>query len=102
MRSYSRAVELDPKSVNASVGLASAKWAAGMRAQAETEFEALIKQHPRDAKVYETYGTLLLSGLPASDTMETRAAALLNKAIAAGQLACRAALSARNVASEAK
>jgi Tfp pilus assembly protein PilF len=52
-----------------------------MHAQAETEFEALIKQHPRDATVYETYGTLLVNSA-SGDVSEERAAALLKRAIA--------------------
>ena len=80
VQSYSRAVELDPKSLDAKVGLASAKWASGMHAQAETEFEALIKQHPRNATVYETYGTLIVNN-PSSGVRGERAAALLKKAI---------------------
>src|SRR6185437_6245108 len=42
VRYYSRAVELDPKSVDAAVGLASAKWGAGMHAEAEAQFQALL------------------------------------------------------------
>ncbi len=76
---YSRAVELDPNSLDAKVGLASAKWAAGMRPQAEAEFQALLKEHPGDATVYESYGTSLLNSA-SEDTMLERAAALLKHA----------------------
>jgi Flp pilus assembly protein TadD len=80
VRSYSRAVELNPKSLDAAVGLASAKWAAGMRAQAEAEFQALLTQHPREATVYEAYATSLLNG--GDDTsIQDRAEVLLKKAI---------------------
>jgi len=80
VRSYSRAVELDTKSLDAAVGLASAKWSAGMRGEAEAEFQTLLKQHPRDASVYEAYGTLLLTGAT-DDAAQGRAAALLDKAV---------------------
>ncbi|MGI9070895.1 MAG: tetratricopeptide repeat protein [Bryobacteraceae bacterium] len=80
VRSYSRAVELDAKSVDAKVGVASAKWGAGMRADAEAEFQTLLKHYPREAAVYEGYGTSLLSGA-SDDAMLTRAAALLKKSV---------------------
>jgi Flp pilus assembly protein TadD len=79
VRSYSRAVELNPKSLDAAVGLASAKWAAGVRAQAEEEFQDLLRRYPREAAVSEAYATSLLSS---DDTPnQDRAAALLRKAI---------------------
>lgn len=80
VRSYSRAIELDPKSIDAQVGLASAKWAAGMRSEAEAQFQTLLKQHPREAAVYESYGTSLLSSATDS-TMLSRASVLLRKAV---------------------
>ncbi|MGI8958800.1 MAG: tetratricopeptide repeat protein [Bryobacteraceae bacterium] len=80
VRSYSRAVDLDPKSLDAAVGLASAKWAAGMHAQAEAEFQVLLKQHPREARVYEAYATSLLTGTDDTPT-QGRVEALLKKAI---------------------
>ncbi|MFL6352651.1 MAG: tetratricopeptide repeat protein [Bryobacteraceae bacterium] len=80
VRSYSRAVELNPKSLDAEVGLASAKWAAGLRAQAEAEFQALLKQYPREASVYEGYATSLLNGTDDS-SIQNRADALLKRAI---------------------
>jgi tetratricopeptide (TPR) repeat protein len=80
VRSYTRAVELNPKSLDAAVGLASAKWSAGMRAQAEAGFQTLLKQHPRDANIYEAYGTMLLSSAT-DDATQGRAAALLEKSV---------------------
>jgi len=80
VQSYGRAVELDPKSVDAAVGLASAKWAAGMRTQAEAQFQQLLRQYPRDAAVYESYGTSLL-GSATDDATLDRAGALLTKAV---------------------
>jgi tetratricopeptide (TPR) repeat protein len=81
MQSYSRAVELDPKSIDAQAGLASAKWSAGMHPEAEAQFQSLLKQHPRDASVYESYGTSLLNSAT-NDTALDRADALLEKAVA--------------------
>jgi tetratricopeptide (TPR) repeat protein len=78
--SYRRALELNPHSLEAAVGLASAKWSAGTRAEAEGEFQRLLKQHPRNASVYEAYGTLLVNGATDDATGE-RAAALLEKAV---------------------
>jgi Flp pilus assembly protein TadD len=80
VHSYSRAVELDPKSLDAEVGLASAKWAAGMRAQADAEFQALLKRRPGEASVCEAYAISLLTG--SDDTsIEQRAETLLKRAI---------------------
>lgn len=80
VQSYNRAVKLDPKSLDARVGLASAKWAAGMRAQADVEFQALLKAHPREATVYEAYASSLLNS--GDDTsIQNRADALLKRAI---------------------
>lgn len=80
VRSYNRAVELDPKSIDAQVGVASAKWAAGMRSEAESQFQVLLKQHPREAAVYESYGTSLLSSAT-DDAMLEHSEVLLRKAV---------------------
>jgi tetratricopeptide (TPR) repeat protein len=80
LQSYSRAVALNPKSVDAKVGLASAKWAAGLRTEAKVDFQSLLKEHPREASVYEAYGTSLLNSAN-DDTTLGRAAVLLNEAI---------------------
>lgn len=80
IRSYGRAVDLDPKSVDAQVGLAKAKWAAGMRVQADAEFQDLLKQHSNDAAVYESYGTSLLNSA-IDNSMLSHAGALLQKAV---------------------
>lgn len=80
IRSYGHALELDPKSLDAQVGLASAKWAAGMRPEAEAQFQILLKQHPRDASVYENYGTSLLNS-GTDDAMLAHATALLRKSV---------------------
>ena len=80
VRAFRRAVELDPSSVNAQAGLASAQWSSGLRAEAQTAFENLIKQHPHDAAVFETYATLMLDSAP-DNASETRATALLKTAV---------------------
>jgi len=80
VRSYSRAVALEPTSLDAKIGLASAQWSAGMRAEARLAFEELLKQHAGAAVVYEMYGTLLLAGDSGLDT-DARARSLLNKAL---------------------
>jgi len=81
VHSYSRAVERDPASLDSKVGLASARWAAGMRAHSDAEFQSLMKQYPREAVIYETFGTLLLDSAT-DDAMESRAVALLKTAVA--------------------
>lgn len=80
IRSYTQAVELDPKFVDAQVGLASARWAAGMRPEAEAQFQSLLKQYPREASVYESYGTSLLTSAT-DEAMLEHAATLLRKAV---------------------
>jgi Tfp pilus assembly protein PilF len=51
-----------------------------MRAEAESGFQALIKQNPREAVIYETYGTLLLDSA-FDDATEARAVVLLKTAV---------------------
>jgi len=80
VQAYRRAIELEPSSLDAQAGLASAQWGAGMRTEAQSSFELLIKQHPRDANLPETYATLLLDSAP-DDAAETHAAALLKTAV---------------------
>ena len=80
VQAYRRAIELEPSSLDAQAGLASAQWGAGMRTEAQSSFEILIKQHPRDADLPETYATLLLDSAP-DDVAETHAAALLKMAV---------------------
>lgn len=80
VRAYRRALELDRSSLDAQIGLASAEWGAGMRAEAQSGFETLIRQHPRDAAVYETYAALLLDSTP-DEATESRAGGLLKTAV---------------------
>jgi tetratricopeptide (TPR) repeat protein len=80
VQAYHRAIELDSSSLDAQTGLASAQWGAGMRTEAQSSFELLIKQHPRDADLPETYATLLLDSAP-DDVAETHAATLLKAAL---------------------
>ena len=80
VRSYTRAVELDSSSLDAKTGLASAQWAAGMRAEAGVAFQSLIRNNPRDAAVHEAYGTLLLESA-IDEAGEAQGAALLKTAI---------------------
>jgi tetratricopeptide (TPR) repeat protein len=80
VQAYRRAIEFDPSSLDAQIGLASALWGGGMRAEAQSKFELLIKQHPGDAIPYETYATLLLDSAP-DDAAEAHAAALLKTAV---------------------
>lgn len=80
VHSYHHAIELAPSSLDARSGLASAQWGAGMRTEAQSGFEALIKEHPRNASLCETYASLLLDSSP-DDAAEAHAAALLKTAV---------------------
>jgi tetratricopeptide (TPR) repeat protein len=77
--SAQRATELHP-SVDTKRELAFAEWHAGDRDHALSGFEELMRQFPRDAETYETYGSLLLEGGAAQD--KARAIELLKRAIA--------------------
>jgi tetratricopeptide (TPR) repeat protein len=77
--SSQRAVELHP-SLQTRLELAFAQWHAGDKDHAVSGFEELMRQFPRDAATYETYGGLLLqSGSPQD---KSRAIELLKRAVA--------------------
>jgi tetratricopeptide (TPR) repeat protein len=80
-RTYARAVELNPASPDAYLGLIVAQWKAGMTAEATATFEKAVQKFPRDPVFYETYGAALLTSAPDQAT-EARAIRLLEKAIA--------------------
>jgi tetratricopeptide (TPR) repeat protein len=77
--SAKKAVALHP-SAETKRELAFAEWQAGNRKDAISALEEILRQFPRDAGTYETYGGLLLEdGAPEA---KTRAIGLLKKAIA--------------------
>lgn len=80
---YARAVELNPADAQAIVGLATAQLDNGNPSRAEETLKKAIERLPREALLYQGYGTMLLWGEGANDTItESRAVRLLEKAIA--------------------
>jgi Flp pilus assembly protein TadD len=78
---YARAVELNPSDAEAIIGLATAQLDIGKADAAETTLKTAIKRLPREAVLYQAYGTMLLWGDARSNgDDETRAAQLLRKA----------------------
>ena len=64
--SYEKAAALK-ESPEAAQGRATAQWKAGMRDRAAAAFEEAIQKYPRDAQVYQAYGSVLLEdGSPQS------------------------------------
>jgi tetratricopeptide (TPR) repeat protein len=83
LASYRRALELDPRSSRANLGLATAQRAAGMKPDAATTFERGIREFPRDALHYQEYGLMLLQEAKSGDAAaEVRAVSLLRQALA--------------------
>jgi import receptor subunit TOM70 len=78
--SYEKAVKLKPESPETRRDLAAAQWRAGMREQSVSTFEAAIRQFPRNAQIYQFYGTLLLE--EGSPENRSHAVQLFEKAIA--------------------
>lgn len=83
VRSYTRAVQLDPSRADGILGLAQAQFAAGMSKDAAVNFEAGIRRFPKDARITAQYAVALLRQSEAGDaTAETRAEQLLRSALA--------------------
>lgn len=81
-QSYSQALERDPNSAEASLGLARAQWASGMNQESTATLEAGIRRFPQDALHYQELGMLLLKlEKPGDLTVESRATSLLEKAL---------------------
>ena len=81
-RSYRRALEINPDSAKANLGLAIAQRTAGSREDAAATFEKGIRQFPAHGAHYQEYGLMLLkSGETGDDGALTRAVALLQKAV---------------------
>lgn len=79
---YRRAVELDPQSADASVGLGVAQSGAGLTKDAEATFEAGLKKFPNDAMNRQAYGVLLARMAESGDATAGRAVAMLESALA--------------------
>jgi cytochrome c-type biogenesis protein CcmH/NrfG len=83
VRSYGRAVELDPSRPSGIVGLAQAQFAAGLTREARASFEAGIKRFPKDAHLQAEYATVLLKQAEGGDaSAEAHAERWLRDAVA--------------------
>jgi tetratricopeptide (TPR) repeat protein len=83
VRSYTRAVQLDPSRPDGVLGLAQAQFAAGMSKDAEGNFEAGIRRFPKEARFREQYAVALLRQSETGDAQaESRAEELLRSALA--------------------
>ena len=82
IQSFQLAVELDPKSARANLGLAVAQSTAGMTAEAESSFKRGLKLFPQDGLHYQEYGLMLLRMAAAGDSqLESRGISLLEQAL---------------------
>ena len=82
VRSYRRALEINPDSAKANLGLAIAQRTAGSREDAAATFEKGIRQFPAHGAHYQEYGLMLLkTGETGDEDALKRAVALLQKAI---------------------
>jgi tetratricopeptide (TPR) repeat protein len=82
VKSYTRAVELNPDSPEANYDLAMVQSIAGFTEAAMHTLEGGTKRFPRDAPQYEAYASFLVNRAEAGDAAaEARAASLLNSAI---------------------
>ena len=79
---YRRALQLDPKAADASLGLAMAQTNAGLEKAAESTFEQSIKAFPNDAMHRQAYGVLLVKLAESGLATENRAVRMLQSALA--------------------
>lgn len=78
---YRHALELDPASADASVGLGIAQSAAGMAREAQVTFEAGLAKFPEDATHRQAYGVHLLKMAESGADTRARAVELLESAL---------------------
>jgi len=82
IRSFQRALELNPSSPRASLGLAVARSAAGLAEEAERSFQRGLERFPMDALHYQEYGLMLLKRVASGEReVEAQAVLLLKKAL---------------------
>ncbi len=80
---YRKAVQLNPADAQAITGLATAQLDKGNAPEAEETLKKAIDRLPREALLYQAYGSMLLWGEGANNSAsEARAVELLRKAIA--------------------
>ena len=96
VRSYRRALEINPGSAKANLGLAIAQRASGTREAAVATLEKGIRKFPDHGAHYQEYGLMLLrAGETGDDGALKRAVVLLEKAIELDASLPEAALPAR-------
>lgn len=82
VRSYRRALEINPASAKANLGLAIAQRTTGSREDAAATFEKGIRKFPDHGAHYQEYGLMLLkTGETGDDGALQRAVTLLQKAV---------------------
>jgi tetratricopeptide (TPR) repeat protein len=82
IQAFQRALQLNPKSSRANLGLATAQSEAGMDEAAERTLSRGLQLFPDDALHYQEYGLALLKRAAAGDTeAESRGISLLEKAL---------------------
>jgi len=82
VRSYRRALEINPDSAKANLGLAIAQRTAGSREDAAATFEKGLRKYPDHGAHYQEYGLMLLkAGETGDDGALKRAVALLRQAV---------------------
>ena len=82
INSYTRALELDPGSAKAHLGLGVAQRLAGSNREAGETFQRGIRQFPLNASFYQEYGLLLAkAGDSGDEAARSRSATLLRKAL---------------------
>jgi len=83
IRSYSRAVQIDPSRPDGLLGLAQTQAGAGLTKEAGDNFEAGSKKFPKDARFKMSYAIVLLKQADNGDAQaESRAKQLLREALA--------------------
>ena len=78
---YRRALDLDPESAEASVGLGIAQSSAGLDQDAGNTFELGLKKFPKDAMHRQAYGVLLVKLSEAGTVPPERAVRMLEAAL---------------------
>jgi Flp pilus assembly protein TadD len=81
VRSYARALQLDPASSEASVGLGTAQFSAGLENEAIQTLERGIAQFPDDATHYQALGVVLLRVAEEGRDTKARAESMFEKAL---------------------
>jgi Flp pilus assembly protein TadD len=82
VQAYQRALELDPTSEHASVGLGIAQTSAGLTKEAAATFRQGLQQFPHSATHREAYGVLLVKLAESGEATADEAIRMLHEALA--------------------